>query len=69
MADDKDDGIDGTMPLTPSERMAIRRIIRNQARVDWLMSLLRIWASWASATIIGAYATYEAITKFFRKGT
>jgi len=68
MVDHKDDGIDGTVPLTPFERVAIRRIIRNQERVDWLMSLLRIWVSWASAAIIGAYATYEAIAKFFKKG-
>lgn len=69
MAEQKDDGIDGTVPLTPFERAAIRRIIRNQERVDWLMSLLRVWVSYLSAAIIGAYATYEAITKFFRKGT
>jgi len=68
MVDHKDDGIDGTVPLTPFERAAIRRIIRNQERVDWLMSLLRVWVSWFSAAIIGAYATYEAVLKFFRKG-
>ncbi len=66
---DLDDGIDGTIPLNPSERIAIRRIIRNQERVDWLWSLIRIWVSWLSAFVIGTYATYEAVVKFFRKGS
>jgi len=61
-----EDDIDGG-ELTEAERKAIRRIVRDQARMDWLWATLRIWAKWASATILGAYALYEIFLRFFKK--
>jgi hypothetical protein len=61
-----EDDIDGD-EFSELERKALRRIMLNQKRMEWLWASLRIWVGWISAAIIGAYATYEAIVNFFFK--
>ena len=61
-----DDDIDGG-EFTEKERKRIRRIVRDQQRMDWMWATLRIWTGWLSAAIIGAYAPYEALVKFIFK--
>lgn len=61
-----DDEIDGG-ELKEWERKAIRKIVRDQARMDWLWATLRIWSRWAAASIVGAYAVYEVVLKFLKK--
>jgi len=61
-----DDDIEGG-EFTEKERKAVRKIVRDQARMDWLWGTLRIWAGWVSGGIVGAYAIYEIFLRFFKK--
>lgn len=61
-----DEDLDGA-EFSERERKSIRRIVRDQERMDWLWSTLRIWGGWASAAVVGSYAVYEIIAKFFKK--
>lgn len=61
-----DDDIDGS-ELKEWERKAIRKIVRDQARMDWLWATLRIWGGWISAGIVGAYGLYEIALRFLKK--
>jgi hypothetical protein len=62
----KDDDISGG-EFSEGERQAIRRIIRDQERMEWFWATLRIWAGWISAAVIGTYAMYEVSIKFFKR--
>jgi len=65
MAEAPDDNIDDG-PFKPWERKAIRRIINNQARVDWFWASARRWAFWGAACTGAAWSVYEhVIEKFF----
>lgn len=57
MAGDDDVFPDG--PLSESELRAIRKIIRDDARMAWLWATLRVWAGWATAAGAAIYAVYE----------
>ena len=48
-----------TGPLTEQEVLAVRRIIRDDARMAWLWATLRVWAGWATAAGAAIYAVYE----------
>lgn len=54
-------------PLSDEELRALRIIIEHDERMAWLWAGMRRYAGWFSATIIGAYATYDAVWKFFFK--
>lgn len=45
---------------------AIEAIILSEARVAWLWATARIAATWLSAAVVGAYAIYEVVSKFFK---
>ena len=55
--------------LTPAERKAVRKIMRDQARMDWAWATMRIWVGWVAGSIIGTYAVYEVVLKFVRRWT
>lgn len=56
MTDDDDDG----RAFTPAERRALRKMMENDERAAWFWRSTRLWAGYISATIIGAYAVYQA---------
>lgn len=54
-------------PLTDEEISKLRLIIEHDERIGWLWAGVRRWAAWISAVIVGAYATYDVVWKFFFK--
>lgn len=59
-----DENIDSG-PFKDWERRAIRRIIRNQERVDWAWSSARRWAFWITSMAAAFYAFYENVIEKF----
>lgn len=53
--------------FTEHERKVLRKIARDQERLNWLWASLRIWGAWMSATVIGGYALYEVVLKILKK--
>ena len=68
MKKDLDHDVSGE-EFTESERRVLRRIARDQERLDWLWASLRIWGAWMSAVTVGGYAMYEVLLKIFKKNT
>jgi len=56
-------------PFTPAERKEIRRLLESQERAEWLWQSVRVWATWISAAVVGAYAMSDAVMKLFKKVT
>lgn len=54
-------------PLSDEELRALRIVMEHDARMAWLWAALRRYATLASGAIVGAYATYDAVWKFFFK--
>lgn len=49
--------------FTDSERAALREAARNQEHKKWLFDLLKRWATWITAVILGAGVLWDAIGK------
>lgn len=57
VTDDDDD-----REFSPSERRAMRKILKQEERVAWVWSSIRLGLGWASAAIIAAYGVYQALS-------
>jgi hypothetical protein len=53
-------------PLTNTELAALRDMMENKKRFNWLMQSLRIWIAWVSGAVVSAYTIWQVIEKFFR---
>ena len=53
-------------PLEEREIRTIRRIIRDQERMDWLWATLRIWAGWGVAIAVALYGAWEVLVRIAR---
>ena len=62
MAGDALDDFSGE-PLTGIENKKLRKIIRDQERVDWLWASCRIWVGWIAAALAALFAAKEHIIK------
>lgn len=55
----EDDGTIPTGPLSPTERIEVREVLRNRRRRRWLWQGIVIWLKWLAtlpATIVSLYA-------------
>lgn len=53
--------------FTERERRLLRRLMQLWERMIWLLKLARLFAWYASAGIVGAYAMFDTIAKFLGK--
>ena len=49
--------------LTARENQKLRKIIRDQERMDWLWATGRIWVGYAAAIIATFYASWNYLVK------
>lgn len=54
-------------PLSPAERRILRKMIENEARVQWFWGTVRVWAGWISAAIVGSWAIIEIVGKVWKR--
>lgn len=52
--------------LTAQERQHVRRLLRDEVRMTWLWSTLRIWVGYLVAISASIYATYEVAIKYIK---
>ena len=52
--------------LTPIETRKIRKIIRDQERMDWLFATGRVWVGYGSAVIVAIYASWTYLVKVLK---
>lgn len=56
---DQDDSdaipLDGEAELTPDERLAFRKMVRDQERARWAMRRLRVWVPIIGSAIYGLF--------------
>ena len=57
---DVQDDVSGA-DLTPIERKAIRRLLRQDDRARWLWSTARVWSMWITAVVGGCYVLLQVI--------
>lgn len=50
-------------PLTDEERRALRDLIVRDARAKWLMSTLRVWATWIAAVFLAISVGWDSIKR------
>jgi len=62
-----DDDFPGT-PFTEKETQLLRRMLRDQQRMDWLWASLRVWAGWGAAVSAAVYAGYEPVLRMIKAG-
>lgn len=55
-----------TGEFTESEKRRLRRLLRDQERMSWLWSSLRIWAAWATAAVGVLWGTHEYLLKILK---
>lgn len=67
MTEEKADEFTGA-PLTEQEIRLIRRVVRDQQRMDWLWATLRVWVGWAVAISTAVYAAYDPILRMLKAG-
>lgn len=53
-------------PLTELENKKIRKIIRDQERMEWFWASARIWVGWLAAGGAALYASKEYINKVLK---
>jgi hypothetical protein len=53
-------------PLTEVENKKIRKIIRDQERMEWLWASARIWIGWVLAGVASIYAAKDWINKILK---
>lgn len=54
-------------PLEPWELRELRKLLRNEERVRWLWSSVRLWGYYVAAFVAGIYATQDYLIKLFKK--
>jgi hypothetical protein len=47
--------------FTEDEIIAIRSILEQEKRMSWLWSSVRVWITWGSGVLLGAYALWSAL--------
>lgn len=62
--DDEDD--DFGRPFTPRERRRLRRMMRDDDRVDWLKTSVKVWIVTIGAVAGAVTAAYAAWSQFIR---
>lgn len=69
MSDSEDtDGmpLDGEAELSPAERKALRRIIRDDARASWAWKRLKVLAPAMVGTVVAVWQVWDWIVKHVR---
>jgi F0F1-type ATP synthase delta subunit len=61
------DEVISTKALSAEERRKLRKLIENEERVQWFWASVRVWASWISGAIIGAWALVEIAGKIWKR--
>lgn len=54
-------------PLKPWEIKEVRKILRDEARVKWLWSTIRLWCYYISAAVAGLFLLQEQLIKVFKR--
>lgn len=54
-------------PLRPWELKEVRKMLRDEARVKWLWSTLRLWSYYVSAAVAGIFLLQEHLIKIFKR--
>ena len=58
--------LDGDTPLTRDERLAIRRILREEERRSWAMRKLRVLVPILVACVVAVWQVWEWVARHLR---